>query len=404
MSIPRRLIIALVLAVFVFAAGPAVVADPAEASPKTAVKKKLETARAKIADANKRKEQLGTQIAALDKRLNVIEAELTRLKGRIAIVEEKLAVTGEKLRVLQEQLRLKRIELAKAEAKLELEQENFQVRVVVAYKTDELTYVDVVLASTSFEDLVSRTSVVRDLIGGNNELVGTLEEARNEVEREKQAIAENEREVHAVMLDLQEQSDELHVLRTGQSEQKAQSLAARRQKNSALGKVRSDIAVLKRQEAQLLAESKALSRVIRSSSGGGGSGGGTATGRMTRPVGGPVTSGFGWRTHPVLGYRKFHTGVDFGSGYGTPIRAADGGTVIHSTWMGGYGNVVIVNHGGGVSTLYAHQSSIAVGNGAGVSRGQVIGYVGSTGLSTGPHLHFEVRVNGNPVDPMRYIN
>ncbi len=119
-----------------------------------------------------------------------------------------------------------------------------------------------------------------------------------------------------------------------------------------------DIAVLKRQEAQLMAESRQLAGVITSSSGGGG------TGDMMRPVNAAVISPFGYRVHPILGYRKLHTGVDFAIGYGAPIRAADSGTVIYATWMGGYGNVIIINHGGGISTLYAHQSSLAVGAGA----------------------------------------
>ncbi|MCX6372704.1 MAG: M23 family metallopeptidase [Actinobacteria bacterium] len=124
---------------------------------------------------------------------------------------------------------------------------------------------------------------------------------------------------------------------------------------------------------------------------------------MMWPVNASVGSPFGWRIHPILGYRKFHTGIDLGVAYGTPIHAADSGTVIYATWMGGYGNVIIIDHGRGISTLYAHQSSLAVGTGTRVVRGQVIGYVGSTGFSTGPHLHFEVRVNGNPVDPMGYL-
>ena len=311
----------------------------------------------------------------------------------------KLTVTQEKLDILQEQLRLKRLELRAAEEKLAYEQENLEMRVVAAYKTSDLTYVDVVLASTSFEDLVSRTSIVHDLIGGNNDLVGDLDETRAVVEREKKAIAEREDAVHTAVIDLQEQSDELVALRAAQAAQKAQSLAARKAKNGALASVRTDIAVLRRQEAQLVAESQQIAGVINGSSGGG-----VGTGDMMRPVSGPVTSPYGYRMHPILHYLKLHTGVDFGVGYGAPIRAADSGTVIYATWMGGYGNVVIVDHGRGISTLYAHQSSLAVGNGARVARGQTVGYVGSTGFSTGPHLHFEVRVNGNPVDPMGYIN
>jgi murein DD-endopeptidase MepM/ murein hydrolase activator NlpD len=114
------------------------------------------------------------------------------------------------------------------------------------------------------------------------------------------------------------------------------------------------------------------------------------------PVGGPVVSGYGMR------WGRMHMGIDIGAGYGTPIVASASGTVIFAGWMGGYGNFVIVDHGGGLSTAYAHQSSIAVGGGT-VSQGQVLGYVGCTGHCFGPHLHFEVRVNGSAVDPLGYL-
>jgi murein DD-endopeptidase MepM/ murein hydrolase activator NlpD len=139
--------------------------------------------------------------------------------------------------------------------------------------------------------------------------------------------------------------------------------------------------------------------------GGGGSGGGapTGTGRFLRPVGGSITSGFGYRSDPVTGGSAFHAGIDFGVGCGTPIRAAGNGTVLSAGWQGGYGNATILNHGGGLATLYGHQSAFAVGAGQAVAAGDVIGYVGSTGKSTGCHLHFEVRENGNPVNPLGYL-
>ena len=373
-------------------------ATSSHAATQSEINSKLKSARAKIADANDRKKTLSNQIAAIDKRLTQIDAELHRLDTQIASVEGKLSTTREKLEALREQLRLKRLELVQAEKDLQSEEDNLAMRAVAAYKTSDLTYMDVVLASTSFEDLVSRTRMVGDLINGTNDLVGQLEQARDRVQREKKEIATKEQDVHSTVVDLQQQSDDLAALEAAQTQQKADSKAARLEKKGALSAVEDDIAVLKKQEAELLAESQQLSGVINNSSGGGG------TGDMMRPVNGPITSPFGWRIHPIFGYRKFHTGVDFGVGYGTPIHAADSGTVIYATWMGGYGNVIIVNHGGGISTLYAHQSSFAVSNGASVTRGQVIGYVGSTGYSTGPHLHFEVRVNGNPVDPMGYIN
>jgi murein DD-endopeptidase MepM/ murein hydrolase activator NlpD len=114
------------------------------------------------------------------------------------------------------------------------------------------------------------------------------------------------------------------------------------------------------------------------------------------PVGGPVVSPFGWR------WGRMHEGIDIGAGYGAPIVASAAGVVIYAGWMGGYGNLIIIDHGGGVATAYAHQSSFAIGGG-GVSQGQVIGYIGCTGHCYGPHLHFEVRVNGSAVDPLGYL-
>lgn len=121
------------------------------------------------------------------------------------------------------------------------------------------------------------------------------------------------------------------------------------------------------------------------------------------PINAPVSSGYGYRVHPIFGTKRLHKGLDLGAGSGTPIASAKDGTVISAGWQGGYGNTVVVSHGDGITSLYAHQSSIAVSNGQEVSRGDIVGYVGSTGWSTGPHLHFEIRVNGVAVDPMPYM-
>ncbi len=126
-------------------------------------------------------------------------------------------------------------------------------------------------------------------------------------------------------------------------------------------------------------------------------------GAMIWPVSGPITSPFGWRTHPIFGTQRFHSGLDIGSDYGVPICAALGGVVIESGWIGGYGNTIMIDHGGGIVTLYGHNESLAVGVGQTVSQGQVVAYCGSTGNSTGPHCHFEVRLNGEPVSPYNYL-
>ena len=126
---------------------------------------------------------------------------------------------------------------------------------------------------------------------------------------------------------------------------------------------------------------------------------GGANDGQRRPVGGRVTSSFGKRHHPVLGYTRMHQGIDFAAAYGQPVVAAATGTIVGAGWAGGYGRQVRIAHAGGLTTSYSHLSSFAVGNAAHVRAGQVIGYAGSSGLSTGPHVHYEVRRNGRPIDP-----
>ena len=147
------------------------------------------------------------------------------------------------------------------------------------------------------------------------------------------------------------------------------------------------------------AESDRLAALLQSS----GDGPALGDGTFIRPVSGPITSGFGYRTDPVTGGTVYHAGLDIGAPCGTPIKAAGTGSVVAAGPNGGYGNMTVINHGNGLSTVYGHQSSIIVSPGQSVTQGQVIGYVGSTGKSTGCHLHFEVRVSGNPVDPTGYL-
>lgn len=127
------------------------------------------------------------------------------------------------------------------------------------------------------------------------------------------------------------------------------------------------------------------------------------TGNIQPPTNAPITSTYGWRIHPKLGYRRLHAGIDFGAASGSPVKAADGGVVTFSGWKGGYGNAVIIDHGQGISTLYGHNSQLLVVVGQRINRGDIIALVGSTGLSTGPHIHFEVRENGISVDPAPYL-
>lgn len=171
-------------------------------------------------------------------------------------------------------------------------------------------------------------------------------------------------------------------------------------------RLRTQRAFYEQAERQLANESLALEQQIIAmvkASKGGGKDVQQGSGNMQLPLKAPVTSPFGWRRHPIFGLRKFHTGVDLAGPNRSAIVAADSGNVLYSGWYGGYGKVVIVSHGKGMATLYAHLSKAAVSPGQDVKKGQVIGYEGSTGFSTGPHLHFEVRVDGKPNNPMSYV-
>jgi murein DD-endopeptidase MepM/ murein hydrolase activator NlpD len=189
----------------------------------------------------------------------------------------------------------------------------------------------------------------------------------------------------------------LDALANQQQQARNAATAAEQQEGALVGTLRAQQDQI---EADLQAESDRIAQLARDSGGGPALGNGT----FIRPVSGSITSSFGYRTDPVTGATAFHAGVDFGASCGTPIKAAGTGVVISAGFnSGGYGNMTLINHGAGLSTLYGHQSSIIVSAGQSVSQGQVIGYVGSTGKSTGCHLHFEVRVNGNPVDPLGYL-
>ena len=153
--------------------------------------------------------------------------------------------------------------------------------------------------------------------------------------------------------------------------------------------------ILERVAANNAADSQAIRDEVLTSA--------RASGKMVMPALGPITSRFGSRFHPVLGYSRFHAGTDFGAAHGSPIMAAETGVVIMAGWYGGYGNAVIIDHGGGLTTLYGHASKLNVTEGQAVRKGDVIAAVGTTGLSTGPHLHFEVRRDGEPIDPMSFL-
>ena len=202
--------------------------------------------------------------------------------------------------------------------------------------------------------------------------------------------------------EVEARTHQLEMARAAQEESRAKVAAEAANEERLLAAVRGERTEYERRIRALQAESDEIADLLRRRGSGGAAirGNGSLSPPLANPV---ITSSFGYRIHPIYGDRRLHAGIDLRATSGTPIYAAAPGEVVYAGWRGGYGNCVIIDHGGGVATLYAHQSSMAVAEGEEVSRGDVIGAVGSTGFSTGPHLHFEVRVDGVPVDPLGYL-
>jgi len=387
------LAVLLLLSAAAFAALASVETSPARAAKTLAEIQKL------IQQAQQQKQGLDARIAAIDERLNAIDDKLARLHDKIDVSSAKLEKQQAVYDKLHAALVLKRRELEKAQLELNWQQQVFNRRVVDVYKMDQVSYLDVLLASNGYNDFITRLQMVRRLVGNDNRIVGDLVKARDAVKEQKRQVEHDTLVAQRVRDELERRNDALLALRAQQLSAQQSAKTDRASKSQALSKVETSLRAWEAQEATQAAESQGLAGVITGITG---HGDGRYTGQMTRPVPGGITSPFGWRIHPIFHVRKFHTGVDMAASYGEPIHAADGGKVIYATWMSGYGNTIIIDHGNGISTLYAHQSRILITSGT-VSKGQVIGYVGATGYATGPHLHFEVRINGNPVDPMGYI-
>jgi murein DD-endopeptidase MepM/ murein hydrolase activator NlpD len=246
------------------------------------------------------------------------------------------------------------------------------------------------LSSRDLNQFADRRRQIERIYDSDRKLLGDLTERSDRVEKQRNQVIAQKNEVELLTQKLKYQKANIE----------AETVA---QQNS-LDRLKSDRQALTQAEDRLAEDSRRLSQIILAKvqpySGlvlppG--------TGQLMYPTIGEVTSNFGWRVHPILGTERFHAGIDFGADYGSLIYASARGRVIYADWYGGYGNSVIIDHGNGMTTLYAHCSELYVKDGDVVERGQPIAAVGSTGFSTGPHLHFELRANGEPVDPAAYL-
>jgi len=262
------------------------------------------------------------------------------------------------------------------------------------YQGHRMNFLDMIFQADSLQSLIDRLYY--------NERVTELDRNLTEVYRQKaRALEENKNRLGKQKSDLDNLVDQIG--------KKALEMARLKDSQEEIAeKLANQRAFFEQAEADLARQSKSLEKQILAmeSSSTSNSGGPVTkgTGTMAMPLRAKITSPFGWRKHPIFRSRKFHTGVDIAGPRRSPIRSADSGHVLYTGWYGGYGKVVIVSHGNGMSTLYAHLAQIAVAKGSNVSKGDTIGYEGTTGFSTGPHLHFEVREQGIPKNPLNYVN
>jgi murein DD-endopeptidase MepM/ murein hydrolase activator NlpD len=371
--------------------------------------------------SDSRLEEVRRELEAKENRLEAAQEESRDVRGQLASAQERrMALTAE-VRSLQDTLAGARADLAAAEAELDLAQAELQrwtskleraredlldqqaaldERAALAYRLGPGGYLEVLLGARDLASLAEQSTYLEKVLTVESDLLQGVRVARGLVGDRQDRVAGYEERVTVRVERVRERAEEIAALKAERSSLLAEvDLEAEFHAETldSLGGAREKY---EQAVAELEAESARLTGVIQGS---GSSGSGQYGGELFWPTSGPIVSGFGYRTHPVYGTTRFHSGVDIDGACGQAIFAAENGTVISAAYNGGYGNATVIDHGDGLSTLYGHQSTLGVSSGQSVNRGQGIGLVGTTGLSTGCHLHFEVRVNGEPVDPVPYL-
>jgi len=411
------------------------------------VKARIEKNKDSQSAIKKQRAEILHEVKLNDEKIAKLQAELSRLQGALRSVVEQRRATEKKLQDTQQELEKTIEELEEVKLRLAQRREIYNLRIVSAYKNGGSKVLTIVLSAKNFVDFEKRLALLgaiaaddARLIKGMKELSvmitakiaeieatkKAIEERRTRLIREEQRVAELKSKVIEKQGLIQEEQRKQRELLEEAKQKEIQLAEAEEMLKATSDSLINEIRELerielekKRAEERRRAEEQRKAEELRKAAKEKGSGSISRgddrdahstpqpsepdNSRFYRPVPGPTTSGFGYRFHPVLKYSRLHAGVDFRAPTGTPVRAAQSGRVLIAGWKGGYGYTVVISHGDGLTTLYGHNSRLAVKAGQYVSRGQVISYSGSTGLSTGPHLHFEVRVNGVPKNPMNWL-
>ena len=347
----------------------------------------------KLSSLEDEKAAVKEKIAELTKQANDVEATRAALQSEIDLTKEEISTVEAYIDRLQEQIDVKTTELAAAEEALEQKEEEFALTVRTTYEQGDSSYLEVLLNSSSFSDLLSRMEIITAIMDDNKKIVAEYTAAKEDIEQKKQELQDTQDDQKEYQENLNYKVDELAASEAEQAAL-AESLQAYKAESEAeYDRISNEMQDVSNQIAKLSAQSAAAGGVPYS-----------GTFVWPTPSCTTTSSVYGYRVHPIYGTVKFHAGEDIPASYGAEILAAASGTVTTAGWVSGYGNYTVIDHGGGTMTAYGHQSSILVSVGQYVEQGQVIGYVGSTGNSTGPHLHFEVYQNGSTVDPKSFFS
>ena len=391
----RRL---LVLLAVVLLGALAASASGDDYSRKHAIDARLQKVQAKLAWAEHRQRELSAEIDAVNGRLRALSKRVGDVSARLVTIEHALALHQEKLDRLTELYKVETDRFLSLKHQYGITVERLDQRLVELYEGGEPSTLEVLLSSHSFSDLISNAEYVDTLRVQDARIAGQIKPAKKLANEQRLRTQRFRAVVAAETRTISIETEQVRSVERTLFLQRHQLAAARRNRHESLIQVNESKREYLHEASGLSAASAALASRIQGSSGSYSPPDSTPSAAgLIWPVNGPVTSPFGMR------WGRMHEGIDIGVPYGTPIHAAASGRVVYAGWMSGYGNLVAIDHGRGLSTAYGHQSSIAVSNGQTVSQGQVIGYVGCTGHCFGPHLHFEVRINGTPVDPMGYL-
>jgi murein DD-endopeptidase MepM/ murein hydrolase activator NlpD len=396
----RTLLIAALLGAFVILAVPSALGQsPTER--KAYLDRKISGLREEIEAAKREEGALSTEIEAASQRIEALGGDISALTALIAELEVDLAVHRSRLARLEARVEEQTRQIDHLQTQYTIAQKRLEERLVELYQNEETDAFEILLQVQSLADIVDQLEYLESIGRQDQALTDQIRTLRDEIRVKRADTRLTKVEVAKETKALEQKTAEQVAARAELVAQQNALAAARANRRSMLASVRANRHKAQEDVQAMQAESARLAERIRAaaaSSGGGGgsSGSGLSSSGFIWPVSGVVTSGFGMR------WGRMHEGIDIAAPSGTGIRAAAAGRIIYTGYMGGYGNITIIDHGNGLSTAYAHQSSIYVGGGS-VSQGTVIGTVGTTGNSTGPHLHFEVRVNGSPVDPMGYL-